>query len=96
MSYQQTKKLTAVEKKLQALKTQLYGKSSNTFVPGKQNITADQVIPAQPQQSTFSSTAALDTTYLKHDLLKIFLLASLALGVQVLLFILTRNGIIKF
>ncbi len=72
MAYSQSKKLPVQEKKLLALKTQLYGKEK-------------EEVYTTPAQKPAPHTNTLDTSYLKKDLQKIILLASLILGIQFLL-----------
>lgn len=69
MAYLQGKKTTISEKKLQALRIQLYGKE--TFFKDK--------------SSGYTPVKTIEVNYLKRDLLKILLLAILAIGAQILL-----------
>lgn len=75
MSIQQTKKQSDLEKRLRLLRTQVYGKSEIQ------------------QASTPSSSASTrsEVSFLYQDLLKIGVLSALALGFQIVLFILLKN-----
>lgn len=84
MSISRSQKLTDTEKKLQAIRAQLYGKE-------------EQAIPIQSK--TYKLTTALthsvsDTSYLKKDLLKICLLAFLAISAQIILYVVMQKGLI--
>jgi len=84
MAIQQTKKHSDLEKRLSLLRQQVYGKQQFKF-EGK-NSTAT---------SKDSNNLSNDTTYLYKDLSKIGILASIALGFQVILFFLTRNHLVN-
>lgn len=77
------------EKRLKALKQQLFGKADSTQMTGK-----DLKETMHPRQAS-AATATLETVTLKSDLLKIAILSILALGIQFSLFLANRNGLIK-
>ncbi|MCL5784701.1 MAG: hypothetical protein M1142_05105 [Patescibacteria group bacterium] len=79
MSYSRSKKQTENEKKLQVLKAQLYGKDIQVSLAKPSSNFAFKAEPGQ--------TTVLETDYLRKDLLKITILAILAIGGQLLLFI---------
>jgi hypothetical protein len=95
MSYQQTKKVTDVEKRLEALKRELYGKEKPVYIAPKLNQTpsieiANQLLaPLNPSNKS-------DVYYLNNDLKKILILATLAISTQVLLFLQFNNHLFKF
>ena len=98
MPYSRSKKLTSTEKRLQLLRTQLYGKEegSSTVLPKPVNSSAFSFkIPTKSGESTKMLTNTSDTHYLRHDLLKILLLAILAVGIEAILYIGINQGIIK-
>ena len=84
MTYSRSKKTTDTEKKLQSIKAQLYGKDAVTSSPisttykfkseGESKIN-NRILANQP-----------DTAYLKNDLIRIFVLATLAIGAQLALY----------
>lgn len=79
MTYSQSKKLTDTEKRLQVLKTQLFGKESNQIKV--------QTAPANIQtNSPSASYQPQDLSYLRKDLKKIALLAFVAIGAQLILY----------
>lgn len=82
MSYAQSNKTTDLERKLQLIKTQLYGKGD-----------FDKKYPPKEQVTTISGA---DTSYLRSDLYKTMFLASCILFVQILLFLLVNKNLIKF
>jgi hypothetical protein len=87
MTYMAT--VTLEEKRLKALKQQLFGKSDSTPMTGK-----DLKEAMHPRQSS-PVTTTLETVNLKSDLFKIAILSILALGIQFSLFLANRNGLIK-
>lgn len=89
MAYSQSKKLTAQEKKLATLRTQLYGKEQ----PGVSSFRFDS--PGKNLAPILSNTHS-ETTYLKNDLKKIGLLAMVIFGVQALLYLSLNRGLINF
>lgn len=95
MAYSQSKKLTAQEKKLLTLRTQLYGKKQPDTAPKKIEK------PAAFQFSSPGGGSALplsnthsEATYLKNDLQKIGILATVIFSVQALLYIAIQKGFI--
>lgn len=88
MSYSRSKKDTDTEKKLQAIRTQLYGKdreisSGNTF-KFKAVDFPKTLSPEKPLKE--------DTVYLRQDLLRTAILATFALTAQILLYLIMQNG----
>ncbi len=74
MPVQRTHSASDIEKRLKILKSQLYGKNSYQ----------SSAISLQP---TTESSSVSDLTFLKKDLLKIAVFGTLAIGVQLILFI---------
>lgn len=91
MSYSRSKKLTDSEKRLQALKSQLYGKeretTSNTFRFDSSGI---------KENGTPSQSANTNTSYLRHDLIKTFILATFTLAAQLVIYFGLQRGLFKF
>lgn len=81
MAIHLTKKQSDLEKRLMLLHRQVYGKAENK-------------ITSQPNNT--SSTDVSNITYLYKDLLKIALLSSVAIGIQITLYFLLQNHILKF
>ncbi len=100
MAYSQSKKLTAQEKKLLALRTQLYGKEQ----PDISKARADALKPQKAlqhsafkfnplgQNETVPSANHNEFSYLKNDLQKIGILATLIFSAQALLYIAIQKG----
>lgn len=100
MSIQQTKRQSDLEKRLQILRRQVYGRAEdkkrdvrNAKVE-KEIGSESRKIPLQHPTSNFESFRT-DISYLHQDLLKILLFSSLAIGIQVILFILSKNHILN-
>lgn len=107
MGYSQSKKLTDAEKRLQMLKLQLYGKEINYSEKIKKT---DNLKDANSSTLPTSSLSAdgigflnhseliqsTDPHYLRKDLIKIFILAFLAISTQLILYFSLNHGLIKF
>ena len=83
MSITAAKKQSDLEKRLRLLRQQVYGTDK------KQAKSEDR------QLTTDSYSIISDTSYLYQDLLKIGMLATCAIGMQIILFILTKNHILN-
>lgn len=85
MAYTQTKKTTELEKRLNKLKVQLYGKEVEVTGSGTSQIAgrANTNLPLS------------ETSYLKKDLIKIFLVSSFLIGIQISFFLALRNNLLK-
>lgn len=89
MAYSESKELTDTEKRLQSLKIQLFGKERHaTTVSHKSNIINSS--------STTISYQHHDLTYLKKDLQKILILATIAFSVQLILYLQFTFKIVRF
>ncbi len=88
-------KLTPTEKRLQILREQLYGKNpiNNSYVKVTQ--ITDSIKTKTEFVAPFKNYQT-DISYLRSDLLKILVLASIAFAVQITLYISVNNGILKF
>lgn len=82
--------VTLEQKKLEQLKQQLFGKSDSTY-----KITGKQLKDSMNEKRAAGSTSALESINLKSDLLKITILSTLALGIQISLFLAQHNGLLK-
>jgi hypothetical protein len=80
MAIEATKKVSDLEKRLRLIRQQVHGK---------------QEYKIQSQSSTPTHTPLSDIVYLKQDILKIGIFSTIAIGVQVILFFLTRNHILN-
>ena len=72
MPVQRTHNASDIEKRLKILKSQLYGQSRFT--------------PQVPASSIQHPSSSSDLTFLKKDLLKIAILGTLAIGIQLILY----------
>lgn len=96
MAYSQSRKLSAEEKKLQALRTQLYGKDRP--LESVKETSDNSAFSFKSQQKAVglpTIISAHETSYLKKDLIKIGILATLVFAIQALLFIGISRGIIN-
>ena len=81
------------EKRLQLLQTQLYGKMGEVSSIKYQASSKEGL-----KQETLNTNYVIpntDTTYLKHDLAKIVLLSTLAIGIQLLLYFGSRSNLLR-
>lgn len=90
MAYSQTKKDT-IERKLQALRAQLYGKEAlqeKTLIskPAPSGTFKFSSHGAAEKTSSVYPASAVEVNFLKKDLLKILSLASLAIGGQIIFY----------
>lgn len=83
MAYSESKKLTDTEKRLEALKIQLFGKEENR----------SKIIPTVQVRETAKPQ---DLTYFRHDLLKILLLATLIISAEIILYLQFTFKILRF
>ncbi len=90
MAIIQTKKQSDLEKRLQLLRRQVYGRE-----PESQYISKSVDQPKTPIHRTTDTPISSDLTYLHHDLLKILTFSSFAIGAQVILFFLLKNHILN-
>ncbi len=84
------------QKKLANLKTQLYGK--DTFSNILRNVSIKKAEKEENPNFFVDKTASkqsIDSSYLKNDLLRILILATFAIGTQLILFFAVNSGIIK-
>lgn len=109
MPIQQTKKQSDLEKRLRLLRQQVYGKNSEEF-RSTQNIgVSEHQTASKSKRLTYrhtdisissgfpsrSESFQSDLTYLYQDLKKISILASVALGAQIISFILLKNHLLN-
>lgn len=87
MSYHRTKKLSSSEKKLEILKTQLYGNVETNH---------SKIHATIPTSTSTSSVNQTDVSFLKKDLLKSLFLAGSAIALQLFLYVGIQHGLIKF
>ena len=96
MAYRESKKLTAEEKKLQALRIQPYGKEKPlAHTKEASNSTTFRFHSGQTGEIPSVSSTAPETSFLKQDLIKIGILATLVFIVQALLFVSMNKGLIN-
>ncbi len=96
----QTKKQSDLEKRLKLLRQQVYGKidkENQVISPQFSSENSARLHPTSHIPHPTSNPAAFqsDITYLRQDLLKIFILSTSALGIQIILFILSKNHILN-
>lgn len=100
-------KLTLEQKRLEALKRQLYGKEPQTqkkplekVKPIKEEGTPQEVYLLdrfkRASEISKQNEPQTEVSYLKRDLLKIFMLSAIAITIQTLLFIGLKNNLIRF
>jgi len=88
MAITESKKQSDLEKRLKILRQQVYGKENKQSSPSGTH--SYQLSDKKQKKSDDSSI-----TYLHHDLFKILTLSSIAIGMQLILFIFTRNHILN-
>lgn len=93
MPIQQNKKQSDLEKRLKLLRQQVYGKGTNELEYRDSSKPKDSATFNSGVNS--SNSKNLDLTYLSHDLMKIFILSTIAIGAQIVLFILTKNRLLN-
>lgn len=95
MAIQQTKRQSDLEKRLQLLRKQVYGKdeSKKSTVYRLPSTEITEVFPSGGPRK--SEVLISDVIYLRQDLLKILIFSSLAIGIQLILFTLLKNNIFK-
>ena len=81
-----------IEKRLKSLESQLYGKQTQPII----GTSLGQKISEIPTNHVVESTQTSDVVYLKKDLTKISLLASLAIGIQLIIYFSHLIDRIKF
>lgn len=86
MAIHEVKKQTDIERRLKLLRQQVYGAEEKKLEVKSLNFV--------PTQSGYLSIQA-EVSYLYRDLLKIGIFASIALGTQIILFILFKNNILN-
>lgn len=94
MAIQQTKRQSDLEKRLQLLRHQVYGKDSEELRKTQinQKVSGTPISSDVPSRSeSFRS----DISYLHQDLLKILTLSSLAIGAQIILLLLLKNHMLN-
>lgn len=92
MAIQQTKRQSDLEKRLQLLRRQVYGRNSYQLSDKMQNKSDD----SGPQKGKITESYSVsDITYLQQDLLKILIFSSVAIGIQIILFFLLKNHILN-
>ncbi|MDO8499021.1 MAG: hypothetical protein Q7S44_04520 [bacterium] len=84
MTYSRSKKLTEAEKRLQALRSQLYGKEKDSSSPTQ--VKATFTAPAAENKTEAAVKPPAEVNYLRSDLLKTTILASIIIGAQLVLY----------
>src|SRR5438093_32426 len=109
MAVHRTKKQSDLEKRFKHLEFQLYGKSSDGSDKIRSNqktsdsvnqkthslISTDRLTHRSTDIQISSGSPKTDVTYLRHDLTKILVFSSVAVGVQVLLYLGLVNHLLK-
>lgn len=108
MAYLQNKSMIT-EKRLLALKTQLYGKEKQVNLAEKslkfpKTLSQDQreasssnlPFSINTQLKPVQNISTSELTFLKKDLLRILFLAFLAIGAQIILYLSLKQGLLKF
>ena len=88
MAIHQTKKQSDLEKRLKLLRQQVYGREP--VVSNKQYVVGKETTPRNTHTTNYQQHTT-DVTYLYQDLLKIGIFTSVAIGTQIILFILSKN-----
>lgn len=94
MAIQQTKRQSDLEKRLQLLRHQVYGKDEKVSYQASRPLSNSENSIAQSPNSSIAETSS-DLNYLHQDLLKILTLSSLAIGAQIILLLLLKNHVLN-
>lgn len=87
-------KISIDQKRLENLRRQLYGKEKLIYKKPPVDLPAlNNVLESKNQPTVVSTT--LDTSHLKKDLIKIFILSILAVGIQLTLYFLSLKNFIN-
>lgn len=97
MAIHETKRQSDLEKRLQLLRRQVYGRRSEYQINRKAGEldNSDTLTLRSPGTLSSSESFRTDLTYLHQDLLKIMTFSSLAIGIQIILFFLLKNHILN-
>lgn len=87
-------KVTLEEKRLKALKQQLFGKDTNQVSLKESRRHISQIEYIKPEISVRPQSNE-DTIFLKNDLIKVFAFSAIALGVQLFLYFGSRSNLLK-
>ncbi|OGE72642.1 hypothetical protein A3H40_01140 [Candidatus Daviesbacteria bacterium RIFCSPLOWO2_02_FULL_38_15] len=87
MPIQINSKQSDLEKRLKILRQQVYGKNSENSEKLRQPDNSESPILRYSDTPSSSGKVQSDTAFLYHDLRKIFALSVLAIGTQIILFI---------
>ncbi len=90
MAITESKKQSDLEKRLKILRQQVYGKREFRVESSELRIKNKVTMNSELKTTNYS-----DLTYLRYDLGKILVFSTFALGVQLILFILTKNHILN-
>lgn len=93
MAIQQSKKQSDLEKRLQLLRRQVYGKNNQPSATSY-HLSTDSQNKSDDRRLTTENHPASDLNFLHQDLLKILIFASCAIGGQVILFFLVKNNVL--
>ncbi len=87
MAITESRKQSDLEKRLKLLRQQVYGKTDRSDYP--------KIEISENHKSQHTDTLTSDVSYLYQDLFKILALSSSAIGIQLILYLLTRNHILN-
>ena len=93
MAIHQSKNQSDLEKRLKILRQQFYGKGSDQKPTPSEHLTHRYINPTP--SSTPHTIALLDVSYLRQDLLKIFTFSSIAIGAQIIFYLLLKNQVLN-
>jgi len=89
-------KLTLEQKRLEALRRQLSGRSHPIASDSKPSSNRSSSFKFEPTaEKSVSYSASTDISYLRGDLLKVLVLSVLAIGVQLFLYSLSTHNVIN-
>lgn len=94
MAIHQIKRQTDLEKRLQLLRRQVYGKNEKVSYQTSKPVSYSESSIAQSLDRSITLPTS-DLTYLRQDLLKILTFSSIAVGAQVFLFFVLKNHILN-
>lgn len=95
-------KLSIDEKRLKSLREQLYGKERKTAkkfsaeIQSTDNSKIEKSIQSEPVHLKHPTNKLSQSNFVGQDLSKIFILSSIAIGTQLILYFALQKGIVNF
>lgn len=97
MAIQETKRQSDLEKRLQSLRRQVYGRGTESQQSAKTEgpINKFSLSNIPMHKAPVSNQAISETAFLRQDLFKILTFSSVAIGAQLIIFFILKNHILN-